>query len=148
MNARAKTPLAERLERHYVPEPNSGCWLWLSSVTGPGYGQISDPARRGRPLLAHRVSYELHVGAVPDGLDLDHLCRVRSCVNPRHLEPVSRRENLRRGATLTAKNIAATHCPRGHSYTEENTLRTNRGARSCRECNRLACKARNANHKE
>lgn len=97
MNNRPKVPLAVRLERHYTPEPNSGCWLWTASLTGAGYGQISDPDRRSHPLLAHRVSYALHVGPVPDGMDLDHLCRVPSCINPRHLEPVTRSENLRRG---------------------------------------------------
>lgn len=97
MNNGSKVPLAVRLERHFIPEPNSGCWLWVGSVTGPGYGQISNPDRRGKPLLAHRVSYELHVGPIPEGFDLDHLCRVRCCINPRHLDPVTRRENLRRG---------------------------------------------------
>ena len=71
----------------------SACWLWVGSRQSMGYGNLSFG---GRHQLAHRVAYQLGVGAIPDGLELDHLCRVLRCVNPAHLEPVTRQENLRR----------------------------------------------------
>jgi hypothetical protein len=90
-------PTEERFYDSIEPEPNSGCWLF--ALGGPrGYGYLSVGGRGGRRVLAHRFSYELHVGPVPEGLVLDHLCRVRRCVNPRHLEPVTQRENVFRGA--------------------------------------------------
>lgn len=79
-----------------LPEPNSGCWLWTGCDNTFGYGLIRIPG--GKLKTAHRVLYELLRGPVAKELDLDHLCRVRCCVNPDHLEPVSRSENLKRGA--------------------------------------------------
>lgn len=111
--------LTERLLAKVSPEPMSGCWLWLGSDTGTsGYGVVWGGTRM---LLAHRASYEIHVGPIPDGLELDHRCRVHCCVNPRHLEPVTRRENVIRGVSPNAKNAAKTHCKRGHAFTRENT---------------------------
>jgi transcriptional regulator with XRE-family HTH domain len=85
-------PLEERLAEKSSVDAN-GCWIWLGRINSAGYGEIKYRERR---LKAHRVSYEHHVGPIPDGLDLDHLCRVRPCVNPEHLEPVTRRENIQR----------------------------------------------------
>lgn len=107
-----------------------GCWLWLGEVNDSGYGVIWLGKRRTR---AHRFGYELIVGPVPDGLDLDHLCRVRRCVNPAHLEPVTRRMNLLRGETLPAAQVKRTHCPKGHVYSKQNTRVLN-GSRYCRTC--------------
>jgi hypothetical protein len=115
------------------------CWLWLGGHSNEGYGQFSQSHgfEKRRTLLAHRVSYDLLVGSVPTGLHLDHLCRTRGCVNPAHLEPVTCRENLLRGATLQAQNARKTHCIHGHPFTPENTyvppLRRN-GLRACRQC--------------
>src|SRR5690349_9784178 len=83
----------------------------------------------------HRVAYERLVGPIPDGLALDHLCRVRHCINPDHLEPVTWRENILRGASEVARLAARTACSKGHEFTPENT-RINNGARACRRCDR------------
>jgi hypothetical protein len=113
------------------PEPNSGCWLWLGPLNGHGYGRIH---HAGRQRQAHRVVYESHRGPIPIGLELDHLCRVRSCVNPAHLEAVSGWENRRRGNSPAALAARATQCRRGHPYVENNIYWTKQGHRICRFC--------------
>jgi hypothetical protein len=112
-------------------EFTESCWLWRGSVSGDGYGGIRVSGRNQR---VHRVAYELLVAPVPDGLVLDHLCRVRNCVRPDHLEPVTGRVNTLRGETITAKALAATHCPQGHPYAGENLLARRKGWRGCRQC--------------
>lgn len=128
----------ERVEMNCVPEPNSGCWLWTgaSSKDGGtgGYGRIGV---RGRLLMAHRFSYEAFRGPIPDGLFLDHLCRVHSCVNPDHLEAVTPRVNVLRGQTICRANAEKTHCLHGHAFSAENTYIVPRtGERACRTCAR------------
>lgn len=126
--------LRERLDRHSAPEPNSGCVLWFGAHNGRGYGVLGIGSRtdRSRRLIyAHRTAYELAHGPIPDGLHLDHLCRTPACINPAHLEPVTCRENLRRGVGHGSK----THCPAGHPYAGDNLYRDKRG-RKCRTCNR------------
>jgi hypothetical protein len=83
----------ERFDASFVTEPNTGCWLWVGHFRSNGYGEIK---RQGIRLGAHRVSHELHIGAIPDGLVVDHLCRVKSCVNPDHLEAVTQQVNVLR----------------------------------------------------
>lgn len=124
----------ERFMRHVVPVPESGCWLWIGEWNDGGYGRLWI---RGKNHQAHRLSYELHKGPIPDGLTIDHLCRVRCCVNPDHLEPVTMRENTLRGTGPTALNVFKTSCPAGHLYTPDNTRIDARGRRSCRECAKL-----------
>lgn len=103
------------------------CWIWLGAISRDGYGRAK--GGDGKIWLAHRIAYTECVGPIPQGLFLDHLCRVRCCVNPAHLEPVTNAENQRRAVG------ARTTCRRGHEYTPENTMRTKTG-RDCRECNR------------
>jgi hypothetical protein len=135
----------EWLMARAVPVPFSGCWAWEGACSTAGYAQYRLP--KGT-MYAHRLAYELAKGPVPDGLDLDHLCRVRCCVNPDHLEAVTRSTNLRRGVGVAqaAERIKAiggwqrhwTHCKHGHEFTAENTYITpNSGARSCRICRQL-----------
>ena len=124
----------ERFSKKYEPEPNTGCWLWAGILYWNGYGGFYF---RGRRELAHRAAYLMFRGPIPVGLELDHLCRVRPCVNPAHLEPVTRRENLRRGDT----NAAVLACPAGHPYDEQNTWRDKNGHRHCRICQRASCRA-------
>lgn len=125
------------------------CWLWRGDHDQKGYGRIA--VGGGKRKLAHRFSYELLVGPIPVGLQIDHVkargCTSLACVNPAHLEPVTARENLLRSSGVTAKNANKTACHRGHAYTEENTeiSRTgSRGCRTCRRATRLAAKLRKA----
>lgn len=123
------------------PVPNfrpalGSCWIWTASLDPNGYGQFAVDATKASNSVrrAHRVVYEVVVGPVSEDLDLDHLCRVRACVNPSHLEPVSRRVNILRGFTLPARQVMFTHCPQGHPYDEQNTYwyGNNRKCRKCR----------------
>ncbi len=109
----------------------SGCWEWTASEKTPGYGSFN---LNGKCVLAHRASYELHVGPIPQGLVLDHLCRNTLCVNPEHLEPVTARENIVRGESVMAYRAAQTHCIHGHELTLGNTYARPGGRRECRAC--------------
>jgi hypothetical protein len=120
----------------YQPEPNSGCWLWLGHTNG-GYGRLKIT---GKSVYAHRAVYEQVVGPIPAGLDLDHKCRTRSCVNPDHLEPVTRQVNCQRGVlgeTSRKRQLAKTHCPSGHEYAGKSLRMSVYGYRYCGECARL-----------
>lgn len=111
------------------------CWTWTAALNPKGYGMFRAD---GRMHLAHRWLYEALIGPVPQGLDLDHLCRNRACARPSHLEPVTHRENLMRGQTVNARgtrNAGKTHCKNGHEYTPINTG-FRRGYRYCRTCAR------------
>lgn len=110
---------------------DDGCWLW-TGATLRGYGTYM---RAGGAYIAHRYAYEDRVGPIPTGLDLDHLCRCRTCVNPDHLEPVTRGENLRRG--YAARGLK-THCAQGHPFDEVNTFQRSDGGRGCRACRNKA----------
>lgn len=119
-----------------MPEPNSGCWLWTGSVGSHGYGFVK---YSGKMMYAHRIAFLLAEGYLPprpsyhhprhsEALVMDHLCRVRNCVNPDHLAVVTNTENKRRGAALI------THCPQGHPYAGDNLYVHSDGRRICREC--------------
>lgn len=119
-----------------------GCWIWQGQVAGSGYGQVGfrrGPGDANRySVMAHRVSYMLHVGPIPEDLVLDHLCRVRTCVNPAHLEPVTNRENILRGEGPTAHHARMTHCGNGHALEGANLyVKPGRGDRACLTCKRI-----------
>lgn len=123
----------------------NGCWLWTGKLNPDGYGRVLLPKELGYTLVrTHRYTYETFVGPIPPGLVIDHLCRVRHCCNPDHLEAVTQRVNVLRGESPMAKFARATHCVHGHEFTPENTGRQSgdRG-RLCRTCKRLAARAKN-----
>jgi hypothetical protein len=116
-----------------------GCWEWTSTAkTRPdryGYGLYSTRINGRRVQLVHRIAWELLRGPIPAGMQLDHLCRNRLCVNPDHLEPVTNRENTLRGTSPAARNALKTHCKHGHQLTPENIRdRGGLNGRECREC--------------
>lgn len=108
------------------------CWPWTASYRPHGYGQFAETPTRIRP--AHVVAYELTVGPVPDGLEIDHTCRNRGCCNPAHLEAVTHAENIRRGESPAAINARKTHCKHGHPFTPENVYWLHGKWRRCRTC--------------
>ncbi len=121
-----------------VSVDKSGCWPWTGYIDQKGYGVFGVSSRE--IYKAHRYSYWLHVGDVPKGKQLDHLCRVRHCVNPSHLEPVTNRENVIRGNAARPKQAA---CKKGHAFTDTNTyVYPKRGTRHCKECQRKRSAAR------
>lgn len=122
--------LQQRIRKWSVPEPNTGCWLWIGNTTNAGYSRVWDGERIN---TGHRISYTVFRGPVADGLTIDHLCRVRSCVNPDHLEAVTHRENVLRGNTICAKNQKKTFCVQGHAFSPDNTYWEGR-KRHCRIC--------------
>lgn len=109
------------------------CWEW-QGAKATGYGHFRF---EGRMVMAHRWAYEAMVGPIPEGLEIDHLCRNRPCVRPDHLEAVKSRENVLRSDGLAAQYAQRTHCNKGHEFTLENTIKfTDRPAtaRRCRTC--------------
>lgn len=109
------------------------CWLWLGAKTRGGYGSCGDPWNPGKTMLAHRRSWRAVNGPVPGGLQLDHICRVRNCVRPEHLDLVTGWENTLRGNNHVAANARKTHCLRGHALSGPN-LRVTPAGRVCRAC--------------
>lgn len=139
LTAKPPATLAPGVERKgkkkpdYIIDEQTGCWVWQWSRTTKGYGSIRS---EGVKRQAHSVYYERLVGPIPEGLQLDHLCRNPACVNPDHLEPVTSRENTLRGISPPAVNAAKTHCIRGHPFDEDNTRIAANGGRICRICDR------------
>lgn len=127
-----ETELPQRFWDKVEPEPNTGCWLWGGGESGGGYGRFWN---NGGMRSAHRVAYEDAKGPIPDGLQIDHLCRVPSCVNPRHLEPVTSRENISRSSLA---NLKTGVCRNGHKVTAAGSIITvSNGRQTCAKCNRI-----------
>jgi HNH endonuclease len=131
-----KGTMRERVFARLIIDQESGCLLWTGALT-KGYGVTSES---GQNRYVHRVMYEWFVGPIPDGTEIDHLCRVKHCAAPAHLEAVTHAENAQRGEVRLV-NGTKTHCPHGHLYDEANTY-LNKGKRSCRQCTYERNKAR------
>lgn len=127
-----RRPTLDRFEALHCPEALTGCWLWLGSEVD-GYGRFWDS---NRLVMAHRWAYEHYRGPIPSGLQTDHLCRNRCCVNPWHLELVTQRENVLRGNAPAARQALQTHCIHGHLLSGNN-VRMNGRRRVCRACDRI-----------
>lgn len=128
------TPVEVRLKRRLVADPETGCLNWTGPVVHNGYGQIGYQENKQKRLVrVHRLAYELAKGPIPEGMQIDHLCRNRRCCNPAHLEAVTPKVNTLRGNSPSAQHARKTHCPKGHPYNEANT-RLSRGKRYCWLC--------------
>ena len=134
--------MTDRIRALSTPEPNTGCWLWKAALNHAGYGSVQ--SRGQYSTLAHRAAYEAFIGPIPKPLTVDHLCRVRSCVNPKHLQIVSRVENVMRGDSLPAQRARQTHCWRGHALTGANVRIRPKGHRECVTCSRQRSNDRRA----
>lgn len=133
--------LSERLFSKLEAEPNTGCWLWIGRLQKDGYGEVDMGAKR--IAKAHRAVWEELVGPIPGGLQVDHLCRVRSCVNPDHLELVTSWENTMRGNHPRSIVIRTGRCQRGHERSPENLYVYKNGSTShCRPCANLTARER------
>lgn len=129
------TPAVDRVLARVDKQPD-GCWIFTGHIARNGYGQVGLGARSEGIGYTHRVVFEALVGPIPDGYDIDHLCRVRACCRPDHLDAVPRQTNLLRGRGWTSANASKTHCKRGHEFTPENTRHDGRG-RQCRTCDQI-----------
>ena len=132
--------LEDRFNEKWVPVTESGCWLWTGAVSGnpssgTQYGYISVGGRSGSAQRAHRVSYELHIGEIPEGLIVRHKCDNPLCVNPDHLEVGTHADNSMDMANRGRSN-KKDYCKRGHELNEENAYTTSRGHKYCRVCKR------------
>lgn len=131
--------MSDRLLARSDRQPN-GCLLWNGAIGSSGYGQTHSSAPR-RQVLVHRAAYEVWVGPIPAGLQIDHLCRTRICIEPTHLEAVTARENVLRSELVASAQRRPT-CKAGHLWTETTTYRAKGGARVCRICHRQYMRAR------
>lgn len=137
--ARRRRPAVDRFAEKVALAP-SGCIEWIAGTNSTGYGTFYSG---DRVTLAHRWSYEHHIGAIPAGLQIDHLCSNRACVNAEHMEPVTARTNLLRSTGVSARNAVKTHCPWGHAYAGDNlSISATTGERVCIACRRAQHRAR------
>jgi hypothetical protein len=141
---RPARPVIDRIASH-VALAETGCLIWTAALGRDGYARVRVIAstRVYKNVPVHRVVYEYVVGPIPEGMQIDHLCRNRACCRPEHLEPVTIRENLLRGETHAAANAAKTHCANGHPFSGENlSIQVGRYQRVCKACKRAEARRR------
>jgi hypothetical protein len=123
------------LERfHKFIDKTESCWFWKGCKVTGGYGEFWNGKKY---VLAHRFSYEIHKGKIPDGLHIDHLCRIRNCMNPDHMEPVTKGTNTLRGFSPSAINARKTSCKNGHELSGENLGINSNKDRFCKICHKI-----------
>lgn len=140
-------PLLERIEGRIERIPESGCWIWMGGVGPNGYGSVWV---NGGTKSIHRAMYEEIVGKIRRGFVIDHLCRVKCCCNPAHLEAVTQSENVLRGdspAMQRARGGSHTNCPQGHEFSADNVYMNPNGSRECRICRAEGTRKRRAKKK-
>ena len=137
-----KTIEQRLLEKCIKPVDSDSCWQWIGARQPTGYGQLWNGTR---PEQAHRISYRIYVGQIPENMEIDHKCRNPSCINPAHLEPVLHKENIYRSNTIMGINARKTSCKRGHPLEGHNLVISSVGTRQCRTC--INMHARNAKRK-
>lgn len=131
----------ERFHEKYFVHPVSGCWLWTASLSRTGYGQISEGPPTYRTLKSHRVAYEHFVGLIPFDLVVDHMCNQPRCVNPEHLQLLTRRQNIMRSNHPLIVAQWLNQCPRGHDLSDpDNVYLRPKGGRMCQVCVRMRSK--------
>lgn len=129
--------MLDRLWSKVEPQ-NPGCWIWTGTINSGGYGVFRTGGQSAPYLGAHRVVWQELVGPIPEGLELDHLCKVRHCVNPDHLEPVTPAVNQARSASFSSLNRRKEACRHGHPLSGDNLYVTPKGFRQCRTCRKVA----------
>ena len=141
--------VSQRFNKKFIKD-KSGCWLWQACTNADGYGKF---LLHGKSSYAHRIAYVIYKNKIPAGLEIDHLCRVRSCVNPDHLEAVTHKINVLRGSSPQVSGVRQrekTHCPSGHPYSGQNLNMvmqpTGRYGRVCRACHNA--RSKRAYHKK
>ena len=140
--ANMKSPLQRFLEKIDIRE-GSDCIWWSGSTKTMGYGKLGIGGRSGKEVFAHRLSYQWFIGPIPDGMQIDHICKNRACVNPSHLRIVTPRENkVFNSNSASAKNALKTHCPKGHPLFGDNLVRRLRKRGWSRECKACTTNAR------
>lgn len=139
--------LKTRFEERYIPEPNSGCWLWMGHVIGKTGNEYPILSFNDKHIKAHRFSYQQYKGELIKGLVIHHKCNNPLCVNPQHLEQITQKENLLLGNGKMAKQKRQTHCIHGHLLEENNLYIKPNGARQCKVCRRQKAKEKYANSK-
>lgn len=133
--SRPRRPLEERFRERFVQGESDECWLWAGTINNTGYGVLKRGGTDHVVVLAHRLAVQLDGREIPEGLVIDHLCRVRHCVNPAHLEIVTNRENVLRGVSPPSQEARKTHCKYGHPLSGENLAHASNGrGRICRAC--------------
>lgn len=130
---RRSKDLSERFWQRVNRNNSEVCWAWTGSYNSKGYGQLEV---EGIKEMAHRISYELSVGPIPEAMSIHHRCNNPSCVNPNHLEPMAIEDNILLGNGEPAQNARKTHCHRGHELVEPNLIPNKLGLRHCRACRR------------
>lgn len=134
-------PASERFYGKYEVDAKSGCWIWTGARGDHGYGTIGDTPEPNKPrtLLAHRLSYEMHIGPIPEGLVVDHMCNNRACVNPAHLQAITHRANIDRSPKPIVRRRLENRCIRGHDLTDPEVVytRPDTGRRQCKVCHKI-----------